>query len=132
MFSRQVAELYKPTWLKMKKRLDCKPGQSQKCLCILSASDLELQKKWLVTFKNRLLGVQKTALVDKAVPNLSRKCLGNFVSEMLGILLQNYRQFVAEMLGKLEFDFPSFSRFAKTISLTNKVYGAGRWRLHRI
>ena len=44
---------------------------------------------------------------------------------MLGNLLRNYRQFVAEVLGKLEFDFPCFSRFAKAVSLTNKVYGAG-------
>ena len=54
------------------------------------------------------MGVQKTALVDKAVPNLSRKRLGNFVAEMLGNVLRNYRQFVAKMLGKLEFDFPFF------------------------
>ena len=43
-FHVKKTELYKPTWLKVKERLDCKPGQSQKCRCILSVSDLELQK----------------------------------------------------------------------------------------
>ena len=66
-----------------------KPGQSRKCLCILSTSDLNLHKS--------LSSQSSRKLVLKVVQETAAVCQ---------VILIDLQCFLAEMLRKIKFDYP--------------------------